>query len=124
MNGSSILEILGLGAVGLAFLLAILVYRLVNKNKAKDNERLIKKFMMLVVVLCFLGATPQILQILYPKDEMAAEFRSKAEALDQAIKLNCDYRWKNCATSESTFSVNGAYTPMRPVESFLCQYCK
>lgn len=163
----ALLDILGLGAVGLAFLLALLAYRLISRQQSLKSENpsstsTIRLFILLVIILCLIGSAPQVLNILNEKgriskleqtilhkdkaisdlmneiekqqdntnkliskrDTEIEKLREKDNAFWKAIKLHCDYRWKNCSRQESTYSQPGTYTTMRPVESYLCQFCE
>ena len=127
-----VLEILGLGAVGLAFLMAFLTYRLVkgiDEDSGEEKVETIKKYMSLVLALCIIGALPQVLKIMFPDNPEPAPgpnpiVLEKASNFDRAVTLNCDYRWLNCRTNESTYARPANYTPARPVESFLCDFCE
>lgn len=89
--------------------------------------RAVQWYMILVTVLCLIGGVPQALslnQVLSNANESMSELEKTGEAFASAVKLHCNYRWMNCKQKVSTWGQPGKYTPMRPVEAFLCDYCK
>ena len=198
MDNLTIIDILRLGAVGLAFLFAYFAFRLVQTQLKIDSKnpntvRAIRWYMGLVIVLCLIGSAPQGLSIIRDnrdetelisrleeeKERMQRNIDTQADKIkslenelqksnglerevkklvdenktlrrtndklqvslnkarekimsleeirnnfEKTVKLHCNYRWKNCSRQESTYGQPGKYTPMRPVEAFLCEWCK
>jgi len=67
MNTFDVVEILGYGVIGFAFLLAFLAYRLLTKEQKRENPRpqvirTVYSFMVFSVVLCGFGLASEFME--------------------------------------------------------------
>jgi hypothetical protein len=73
-KGSSVVQILGYGTIGLGFLLAFLAYRLLNREQSIESPRegilkAISKFMIFSFSLCGLGLSSELAREYFAKND-------------------------------------------------------
>lgn len=87
-------RILGLGTIGLGFLLALLAFRLLQKEQAKDRPRdgllrATNRFMLFSGVLCLMGLTIEIVRIIRPAVELPVAQSVGYWALEPSEQKEC-----------------------------------
>jgi hypothetical protein len=98
MTGSDVVKILGLGVIGLGFLLALLAYRLLSKIQSQPNPkrsvlRSIYFFMGFSIVLCGIGFASQVFDQRRSEeqkelDELKAKFNVFVKSREQLPKIS------------------------------------
>lgn len=95
MGSIDVTEILGYGAIGLGFLLALLAYRLLAKEQGKDvpNESIlkaIKTYMLFAVVLVLIGATVQVIGPISSPSDSGSQESARLDFRDYFARARID----------------------------------